>query len=1280
MEFRILGPLEVAEGSRQIPVVGARQGALLALLLLHGNEVSSSDRLLEELWGGEASERSRNALQQAVSRLRRTLGGGRLVTRHPGYLLRLEPDELDTERFERLLAEGRAALQAGEASRAAETLRVALVLFRGEPLSDFRYEPFAQGEIARLLELRQEALEERIDADLALGHETELVGELEPLVALNPLREHLTGQLMLALYRSGRQADALESYRRARECLVEELGLEPGPELRELEAAILRQDASLSLPVPARRIPEPAITRAEPVREVRKTVTVLFADLADSTGLADRLDPEALRKVLARHFELGSQAICRHGGSVEKYIGDAVMAVFGVPDLHEDDALRALRAASELRDGTSALNEELARDFGVRLAVRIGINTGEVVAGDASAGQPLVTGEPVVTAARLEQAATPGEILIGDWTRRLASNAVRVEPRSPLNLKGKEKPVTAWRLLELVPDAPTFARRLDVPLVGREIELDQLETAFRRAVRERSFHLVTVLGHPGIGKTRLARELVVKLAAEAQVLEGRCLAYGEGITFWPLRDLVLELAGPEDPRGRLLELLADVEDKAWIAERLSGAIGLSEKSAPTEEIFPAVRKLLESLAQHQPLLVLIEDLHWAEAAFLDLIEHLADFAADAPVLMLCLARLELLDERPDWSGGKRNATLLELGSLTEEEAEQLIDSLGGAARVAEERTIIKAAAEGNPLFLEQMDAWLAEERPAGELPPPPTIQAVLAARLERLGPGERAVLDRAAIVGKEFQQDGVLELLPQEVRPSSARHAEALVRKQFIRPARSTGGGDAFHFRHVLIQDAAYRGIPKELRADLHERFAAWLERESGERVAEVEEIIGYHLEQAHRYRTELSPSDPRAAALAQRAGERLAAAGARAVARGDVHAAASLLARAASLLPRLDPRRVALLPDLGESLAEAGRLEEGRAVLHEAVEAARAVGNASVEWRALAADGWWRLRMDRAPHAEIEELARHAIGALDEIGEESGLAKAWRLLGDVHHARGEYVRTCEATERAFEHARQAGDRHEQFMSLAVLGVCMLWGATPVEEGIRRLTAIREEVGDDPPLEAAALRSLGGFHALRGQVDEGRRLVDRSRAILEELGFRWAIAAIPFVSGHIERLAGDLEAAEREFRQGVALWYEMGELAAQFTLLAELADVLYEQGRYAEADDAAARVLAAKMADLEHQAHGGAVRSKTLARRGDLQEAERIARATASLTDGCDSVHLRTRSILALAEVLELAGRAAEAAPLAREAVRLYEAKGDVISARRTRKRLVRLVVARQTV
>ena len=872
-------------------------------------------------------------------------------------------------------------------------------------------------------------------------------------------------------------------------------------------------------------------------------MTVLFADLADSTGLAEQLDPEALRKVLARHFEIGSQAIRRHGGAVEKYIGDAVMAVFGVPELHEDDALRAVRAASELREGVDVLNRELARDFGVRLALRIGVNTGEVVAGDASRGQSFVTGEPVVTAARLEQTAAPGEILMGEPTRRLVANAVRLEPLSPLDLKGKKETVTAWRLLELVPGAPPFVRRLDAPLVGREIELAQLETAFRRVVRERSLHLVTVLGPPGIGKTRLAQEVGARLAAEAQVLEGRCLAYGEGITFWPLRELILDLAGQGDPRGRLLELLADDGNRTWIVERLLGAVGLGDVVGPTEEIYAAVRKLLESLGQQRPLLVVVEDIHWAEAAFLDLVEHLADFTPDAPVLLLTLARPELLDERPDWSGGKRNATLLELASLTDEEAGKLLESLGAVSPVApEQRAGVKEAAEGNPLFLEQMVVWLAEKRPTeGELPLPPTIQAVLAARLESLGPGERAVLERAAIVGKEFRLDEVLELLPPDARPPMPRHLQALVRKQFFRPSRSTvRGAEAFRFRHVLIQDAAYRSVAKELRAELHERFAAWTEEKSGEQIAEVEEIVAYHLDQAHRYRTELSPSDPRAGLLAQRAGERFASAGTRAVARGDVHAAASLLGRAASLLPRLDPRRVALLPDLGESLAEAGRLEEGRAVLHEAVEAARAVGNASVEWRALAADGWWRLRVDFAPVEEIGELAEEAIGALEQIGDESGLAHAWRLLGDVYPMKGDFAHSADALARAYEHAGRAGNRHERFESLAVLGVSLLWGPTPVDEAIRRLDAVRDEVGDDPPLKAALLRILGGFHALQGQVEEGRRLVDRSRTILEDLGFRWALAANSFVSAHVERLAGDLDAAEHELRNGAEQWRQHG--------------------------------------------------------------------------------------------------------------------------------------------
>ena len=1272
MDFRILGPLEVAKGSEPVPVPGARQGALLAFLLLHGNEVVPTDRLLDELWHGEASERSQNALQQVVSRLRRALDPDRLLTRPPGYALQVASDELDSAIFERLLGEGREALRAGESLRAAETFGEALDLFRGEPLSDFRYEPFAQGEIARLEELRLEALEERIDADLAVGRHAQLVGGLEPLVAQNPLRERLTGQLMVALYRSGRQTEALEAFRQARGRLVEELGLEPGPELRELEAAILRHDAALIAPVQRGRILEPE----QRPRDVRKIVTILFADLADSTSLAELLDPEALRKVLARHFEIGAQAIRRHGGTLEKYIGDAVMAVFGVPELHEDDALRAVRAATELRQGVTELNDELARDFGVRLAVRIGINTGEVVAGDASNGHGLVTGEPVVTAARLEQAASPGEILIGEATRRLVPSAVRLEPLPPLDLKGKAEPTTAWRLLELVPGALPFQRRLDTPLVGREVELAQVDVAFRRAVRERSVQLITVLGPPGIGKTRLAQEAAGKLAPKARVLEGRCLTYGEGITFWPLRGLVLELTGQDDPRDRLFQLLADDEDKAWIVDRLLGAIGLNGSAAPTEEIFAAARKLLESLARRRPLLVVVEDIHWAEEAFLDLVEHLADFTSDAPLLLLCLARPELLDQRPDWFGGKRNAALLELGSLTDEEAGELLEALGGAARVVEKRTSIKEAAEGNPLFLEQMVAWAAEHRPsAGDLPVPPTIQAVLAARLEGIGPGERGVLERAAIVGKEFREEEVLNLLPPEARQTARRNLQALVRKQFVRPAGSSGRPqEALRFRHILIQDAAYRGVPKELRAELHERFADWLEHESDERIAEIEEILGYHLEQAYRYRKELTPSDPSAEPLAQRAGERLAASGARAVTRGDVHAAASLLERAASLLPRADPRRVALLPDLGESLSEVGRLNEGRAVLHEAAERARELGDIAVEWRAISADGWWRLRVDFAPVAEITKLAYEAIRALEHIGDESGLAHAWRLLGDVRHKGGDYAGAGKAFARAFEYAGRSGNRHERFAALAVLGASMLWGPTPADEGIGRFNAIRKDVGGEAPLEAAVLRPLGGFYALRGDVDEGRRLVDRSRAMLEELGFRWALAAIPFVSGAVERLAGDLDAAERELRIGVELWAGMGERGAHATMLSELADVLYEQGRYPESAEASALALdLASPDDLEDRVLGRAARAKALARRGEIKEAEGLAREIVALTDHTDGYPVRTRAILALAEVLELAGQPTQAIPWVREALSVSEAKGDVISARRTRERLARL-------
>ena len=622
---------------------------------------------------------------------------------------------------------------------------------------------------------------------------------------------------------------------------------------------------------------------------MRKTVTVVFSDVIDSTPLGEALDAESYRRMLSRYFIEVSRVLEHHGGTVEKFIGDAVMAVFGIPVVHEDDALRAVRAVTELREALHALNEDLRAEFGMELRVRTGINTGEVVAGDPAEGQAFATGSAVATAQRLEAAASPGEILIGDSTYRLVREAVLVEPLEPLELKGKSQPVRAWRLLGVLTGAPAFARRLDSPMVGREHELDRLRAAFEEAARKRECRVISVIGTAGIGKSRLVKELLSSVDDEASVLTGRCLPYGKGITYWPLRDLVRRAAG-EVSREAIERLLEGEPDAHKVAARIAGAIGIAGSKSAPEETMWAVRRLLEHLAREVPLVIAFDDLQWAEPTLLDLIEYLLGWIRDAPILIVCMARPDLLELHPGWLGAATSASSIVLDPLSEPEAEVLLELLSGETELAADLFAqITEAAEGNPLYVEQMLAMLTENGSAShDLAIPPTIHALLAARLDRLEPEERAVIERAAVIGKEFWRSAIAELTPEEERESSAPRLMALARKEFIEPGASIfPEEDGFRFRHILIRDAAYLGIPKETRAQLHERFAAWLERTAGERASELDEIIGYHLEQAHGYRAELGPSGPGSADLATRAGERLAAAGRRAIVdRGDASAA----------------------------------------------------------------------------------------------------------------------------------------------------------------------------------------------------------------------------------------------------------------------------------------------------------------------------------------------------------------------------------------------------------
>lgn len=874
MDIRVLGRLEVHEAGRAIEIRRPMERALLTLLAAESDKVVSTERLIDGLWGESPPATATKTLQTYVHHLRSRLPEGVIATDGAGYRLTIDPMDVDAHRFLADVAEARTILT-DDPQAAGDLLTAALASWHGTPFADAAEAESLRPLRTRLEDLRLRAIADRIEAGIRCGRHEDVLAELPSLLEEHPLREDLWALYMLALYRGGRQAEALRAFSRARHLLVEDLGIEPGPELQSLQDRMLAQDPTLlmeSAPVVATDS-EGASAR----EEERKLVVLVFADLTGYTMLGEQLDPERLRALLADYYGEMTSVVESWGGTVDQFVGDAVVAVFGIPAVHEDDAERALMAALDMRARLEELNPRLAAGYGVELGMRIGVNSGVVVAGGEGYRSGLA-GDAVNVAARLRQTAEPGQILVGERTYLSARRSFHFEALEERLLKGKATPVRAWRLLGTAQQPRSVGiADLATRLVGRRWELGLLESVYRAAIDEARPRLVTILGEPGVGKTRLVAEFVTRLQAgdlAPAAFGGRCLPYGRGLTYFALRELLWSAAGillddSSAVAGEKLEKLVrealgtDSSEADRVLFALAKTAGIAFAGNPLDGISPesigeelglAWPRFVSALASQGPLLLEIEDLHWAESPLLDMLEHMVS-RSTGPVLIVATARSEFAESRPGWSG-RAGMSQVGLETLPEADLRALLEELLPMVSSSLRERVL-AAAEGNPFFAEEivrhlLDQGFIEQREEGlveadaETPVaiPDTVRALLAARVDALLPDQKRTLQDAAVVGRGFWTAPLEAMRPGvQVREAlQGLEAKGLV---VTRPNSSLPRQIELSFRHGLIREVAYESIPKARRANAHAAVGRWIEDLAGERREEFIELIAHHYESA---------------------------------------------------------------------------------------------------------------------------------------------------------------------------------------------------------------------------------------------------------------------------------------------------------------------------------------------------------------------------------------------------------------------------------------------------